>query len=96
MLPSTLRRAHQAPAAPAKEGPFRRGLLLSAWSASARGLGQQAPNPVPQPHPGPLGLAHPPAHAQAARYHWWKSCSLTVPFLLRFCPGASSTLGGTE
>lgn len=60
VVPSSLRRAHKAPAAPAKEGPFRRGLLLSAWSASARGLGQQAPSPVPQPHPGPLALAQPP------------------------------------
>lgn len=46
------------------------------------------PRPTAAPSPGP--------HAQAARYHWWKSCSLTAPFLLRFCPGASSTRGGTE
>lgn len=47
-----------------------------------------APPPVPSP------ALH--THAQVARYHWWKSCSLVAPFLLRFCPGASSTQAGTE
>lgn len=100
MAPLSLRGAHWAPVAPAKDGPFFRSLLLSAWLASARELGCQEPDQVPScppprallPWPGPV----PHTHSQVARYHWWKSCSLVAPFLLRFCPGTSSTQAGTE
>lgn len=95
MVPLSLRGAHRAPVTPAKDGPFFRSLLLSAWSASAKELGCQEPDQVPS-CPSCTGPAQSHTHSQVARYHWWKSCSLAAPFLLRFCPGTSSTQAGTE
>lgn len=90
-----LPRTGRTPALPAKVGPFRRGLLLSAWSASMR---EQLARTRPKSQYPDKGMCclNPHTHSQAARYHWWKSCSLVAPFLLRLCPGGSSTPGGTE
>lgn len=64
VAPSSLRGAHWAPVAPAKDGPFFRSLLLSGCSASARELGCQEPDQVPSCPPlHPLVLAWPrPTH----------------------------------
>lgn len=56
------------------------------------GLSGARPSPLLPLLPWPS----PHTHSQVARYHWWKSCSLAAPFLLRFCPGTSSTQAGTE
>lgn len=100
--PSPLRGAHGRPSLTCKGRALSPGPpAVRVVSICKRTWWARTPSPSHSATPAPaVPQATRPApqhaHSQVARYHWWKSCSLVAPFLLRFCPGASSTQAGTE